>query len=150
MMARPTTYLCGSGIHWNNRGRGWERTEQAVEFVLKLAEAPISQITIENPIGILSTRWRKPDQIIQPYEFGDDASKKTCLWLKGLPLLMPTQRVAGRIVNGRERWANQTDSGQNKLPPSVRRAAMRSETYPGIAAGMAAQWFQTSTQQPKG
>lgn len=147
MIAFPEcTYLCGSGIHWNNRGRGWEHTEQAVEFVLKLAEAPIRQIAIENPIGILSTRWRKPDQIIQPYEFGDDASKKTCLWLKGLPLLVPTQRIAGRIVNGRERWANQTDSGQNRLAPSVRRAAMRAETYPGIARAFASQWFSSPTQ----
>lgn len=147
MIAFPEcTYLCGSGIHWNNRRRGWERTEQAIGFVLKLADAPIGQIAIENPIGILSTRWRKPDQIIQPYEFGDDASKKTCLWLKGLPLLVPTRRVAGRIVNGRERWSNQTDSGQNKLPPSVRRAAMRSETYPGIARAFASQWFSGPTQ----
>jgi hypothetical protein len=95
---------------------------------------------IENPIGTMSRRYREPDQIIQPYQFGEDASKATCLWLHGLPVLLPTRRIPGRIVDGREWWSNQTDSGQNKLPPSKHRAADRSRTYPGIADAMAEQW----------
>lgn len=111
----------------------------------------IPRVAIENPVGCISTRIRRPDQIIQPYEFGDDASKKTCLWLKGLPKLVPTARVPGRIVewprgSGRmvERWSNQTDSGQNNLSPSSNRWADRSDTYPGIAAAMAANWGSAS------
>jgi hypothetical protein len=139
----PCTYLASSGLHWNSRrpGRAAE-TDAAVEFVLRLWHAPIGKIAIENPIGCLSTRLRKPDQITQPHYFGDDASKSTCLWLKGLPPLMPTSIPTGRgrVVKGRERWANQTDSGQNKLAPSADRWKERSITYPGIAAAMAAQW----------
>lgn len=120
--------------------------DEALSFVLELASAPISRIAIENPVGVLSSRWRKPDQIIQPWQYGHDASKATCLWLKGLPLLRETNRVPGRIVgedkrgNTVMRWANQTDSGQNRLPPSEDRWKIRSETYAGIAAAMADQW----------
>lgn len=98
---------------------------------------------IENPApSFVSKAHRPPNQTIQPYQFGDDASKRTGLWLKGVPRLRPTQWVAGRSVNGRERWANQTDSGQNKLSPSETRWLDRSATYPGIAAAMGAQWGQ--------
>lgn len=135
----PCTYLCGSGLHWNNRGRGWERTEQAIEFVKVLMVQP-QPWYLENPVGILSSRIRKPDQIVQPFQFGEDASKKTCLWLNRLPLLTPTKMVPGRIVNGCRRWSNQTDSGQNKLGPSADRWKQRSKTYPGIAEAMAEQW----------
>jgi len=83
---------------------------------------------------------RKPDQIIQPHWFGDDASKATCLWLHGVPKLIPTDMVPPRIVKGKKRWANQTDSGQNKLGPSDDRWKERSRTYQGIADAMAAQW----------
>jgi hypothetical protein len=114
--------------------------EEAIRFVMALANAPIPRIAIENPVGVLSTRWREPDQFIQPYEYGDDASKKTCLWLKGLPLLQPTSLVDPRLVNGKPRWGNQTGSGQNKLPPSADRWKLRSATYAGIAAAMADQW----------
>jgi hypothetical protein len=134
----PCTYLASSGLHWNTRRP--ERaalTEEALAFVLELASFPVPRIAIENPIGALSTRWRKPDQIIQPWQFGHDASKATCLWLKGLPLLQPTDVLPG----GRTaRRANQTASGQNKLAPSPDRWKQRSLTYPGIAAAMAAQW----------
>lgn len=141
LIAHPECkYLCGSGIHWNNRGRGWEQTEKALQFALSLARAPIPRIAIENPVGILSTRWRKPDQIIHPWMFGHDASKTTCLWLQNLPPLFPTRRIYGRLVNGRERFANQTDSGQNRLGPSPTRSAERAETYAGIAEAMAKQW----------
>lgn len=119
---------------------------EAFEFFMALWNAPIERICLENPIGSMSSMWRKPDQIIQPYEFGDDASKATCLWLKNLPPLVasPGDRVPGRMVlcNGKmvERWSNQTDSGQNRLTPSDERAGLRAVTYPGIAAAMAKQW----------
>jgi hypothetical protein len=132
------TYLCGSGLHWNKRRP--ERailTERAAEFFMKLVNAPIEKIAIENPIGCMSTRYRKPDQIIHPWQFGEDASKATCLWLKGLPLLVPTNILpSGRLA----RRANQTPSGQNKLGPSPERAMMRARTYLGIATAMAEQW----------
>ncbi len=115
--------------------------EKAVKHVKTLWNSKIDKILIENPIGKLSTLWMKPTQIIQPYWFGDDASKATCLWLKGLPNLIPTQYIEPRIVNGKMRWGNQTDSGQNKLPPSENRQTMRSRTYPGIANAIATQMF---------
>ena len=137
----PCTYLCSSGLHWNKRTPGrQELTDEALEFVQKLLDAPIGKIALENPIGCISTKIRKPSQIIQPWQFGHDASKATCLWLKGLPLLTPTQLIEPRIVDGKKRWANQTDSGQNKLPPSEDRWKIRSETYRGIAEAMASQW----------
>ncbi len=137
----PCTYLSVSGMHWTTRGlRDPQLTEDALEFVRQLMAAPIPRIAIENPVSVISSRIRKPDQIITPYQFGHDASKKTCLWLKGLPFLRPTQFVEPRMVNGKPRWGNQTDSGQNKLPPSVDRWKIRSETYTGIADAMAAQW----------
>lgn len=145
----PCTYVCGSGIHWNNRGRGWEKTDQALGFVLWCMSHHVPWY-LENPVGIISTMIRKPDQTIQPYDFGDDASKKTCLWLNKLPPLWtdPTKRVPGRLVmvNGIavERWSNQTDSGQNKLAPSDTRWKERSKSYPSIAAAMAAQWSFTA------
>jgi hypothetical protein len=108
--------------------------------VRKFLIADIEHIALENPIGCISSQIRKPDQIIQPWMFGHDASKATCLWLKNLPLLRRTQYVGPRIVNNKERWANQTDSGQNRLPPSADRAKIRSITYQGIADAMAAQW----------
>jgi hypothetical protein len=136
---------------------------EALEFVLALWNAPADRICIENPVGMLSTLWRKPDQIIQPYQFGDNASKATCLWLKNLPQLRPTSFFPPRWVccgleipesvgkygcpncNGEDgpalpRWGNQTNSGQNNLSPSDDRAAERAVTYPGIARAMADQW----------
>jgi hypothetical protein len=137
----PCTYLCSSGLHWNTRRPDRAQlTEDALEFVRMLMDAPIPRIAIENPTGCISTRIRKPDQAIHPYQYGHDASKKTCLWLKNLPLLRPTQYVEPRMVNGKPRWANQTDSGQNKLTPSPDRWKIRSETYKGIARAMANQW----------
>jgi len=137
----PCTYLCVSGLHWNKRRpERAAQTEAAAEFFLRLWDAPVGRLAIENPVGIMSRRLRPPDQIIQPHQFGHDASKKTCLWLRALPRLVPTEYVAPRFVNGRPRWANQTDSGQNRLPPSEDRWALRSLTYPGIARAMAEQW----------
>lgn len=118
--------------------------EAAIADVRRLLSAPIPRIAVENPVGVLSSRVRRPDQVIQPYQFGDDASKGTCLWLVNLPLLVSTRRVAGRMVEHRgrlvERWANQTDSGQNRLPPTSDRWKLRSATYPGIADAIADQW----------
>ena len=137
----PCTYLSVSGMHWTARGlRDPQLTEDALAFVRLLMDAPIPRIAIENPDSVISSRIRKPDQIINPYEFGHDASKKTCLWLKNLTPLTPTRIIEPRIVNGRKRWGNQTDSGQNKLSPSDDRWKIRSETYEGIAKAMAAQW----------
>jgi hypothetical protein len=141
----PCTYLSVSGMHWTTRGlRDPQLTEDALDFVRALMAAPIERIAIENPVSVISSRVRKPDQIINPYEFGHDASKKTCLWLQNLPALQPTQMIEPRIVNGRKRWGNQTASGQNKLAPSADRWKIRSETYAGIAAAMADQWGRVS------
>jgi len=135
------TYLCSSGLHWNKRIPEREyKTEAALQHVRLLLNANIEKISLENPIGCISTQIRKPDQIIQPYNFGEDASKRTCLWLKNLPLLIPTKYIKPRIINGKKRWGNQTDSGQNKLGPSKDRAYIRSITYQGIADAMAEQW----------
>lgn len=137
----PCTYLSVSGMHWTARGlRDPALTENALDFVRLLMQSPIEKIAIENPVSVISTRIRKPDQIIQPYQFGHDASKKTCLWLKNLAPLTPTKFIPPRIVNGKARWSNQTDSGQNRLPPSTDRWKKRSETYVGIAAAMANAW----------
>jgi hypothetical protein len=137
----PCTYLSVSGMHWTARGlRDPQLTEDALDFVMRLMAAPIPRIAVENPISVISSRIRKPDQIINPWQFGHDASKRTCLWLKNLPLLTPTDIVEPRIVNNKKRWANQTDSGQNRLPPSEDRWKIRSETYTGIAQAMADQW----------
>ena len=134
----PCTYLSVSGMHWTTRGlRDPQLTEDALAFVQRLMNAPIERIAVENPISIISSRICKPDQIIQPWWFGHDASKKTCLWLKNLPLLTPTDMLPG---DAKTRRGNQTASGQNKLPPSKDRWKIRSETYQGIADAMAAQW----------
>jgi site-specific DNA-cytosine methylase len=134
----PCTHLAVSGSRWF-KDKLYEQLA-ALQFVRRLMEAPIARICIENPVGVISTNIRKPDQYIQPWQFGHDASKKTGLWLKNLPPLEPTELVEPRIVDGRKRWANQTDSGQNRLGPSPTRAEERSRTYTGIAQAMAEQW----------
>ena len=133
----PCTYLTVAGNrYYANRP---DLYEPAAEFATMFFDYA-DKVCVENPIGRLSRLFRKPDQIIQPYEFGEDASKATCLWLKGLPKLVPTQRIQGRMVNGKERWSTQTDSGQNRLPPSPDRPSLRSVTYKGIAEAMANTW----------
>jgi len=131
----PCTYLSVSGLHWNKK---WPEREQktieALSFVQRLLDAPIPRIALENPVSCISSKIRKPDQIIQPWMFGEDASKKTCLWLKSLPKLEPTNIIK------KARYANQTPSGQNKLGPSPDRWKLRSKTYQGIANAMAMQW----------
>ena len=143
LIAHPDCqYLASSGLHWNTRVPGrQQKTDEAIEFVRYLLDVPIARIAVENPIGCLSSMIRKPDQIIQPYQFGEDASKATCLWLKGLPPLVGTCWIPPHISSsGKKVWANQTASGQNKLPPSDHRKADRARTYPGISNAMAAQW----------
>ena len=137
----PCTYLSVSGMHWTTRGlRDPKLTEDALDFVRLLMAAPIRRIALENPVSVISSRIKRPDQVVQPYQFGHDASKKTCLWLKNLPLLRPTGFVEPRVVNGKQRWGNQTDSGQNVLGPSDDRWKERSKTYEGISRAMAEQW----------
>lgn len=144
----PCTYLCSSGLHWNNRVAGRaQKTEEAIEFVKKLLNLPIDKIALENPVGRIGTAIRKADQIIHPYMFGDDASKQTALWLKNLPLLKPTHMIEGRrVINPRTgkiayRWANQCDNyGHDKTSPSPDRWKTRSKTFQGIAQAFANQW----------
>lgn len=134
----PCTYLCSSGMHWTVRGlRDPQLTEDALDFVRCLLGADCKHIALENPVGAISTRIRKPDCIIHPWQFGHDAGKTTCLWLKNLPVLQPTC-ILQLPKSGR--WSNQTPSGQNKLGPSKDRWKLRSATYPGIAKAMAIQW----------
>ena len=151
MICFPTcTYLTVSGLHWNKKQpERAAKTEDALNFVKKLMDAPIEFIALENPVGCISSRIRKPNQTINPYQFGDDASKRTCLWLKGLPNLVPTTYVEPRIVDGKKRWGNQMDNGQNICYDETgkivgwndpRIKGLRSKTYKGIAKAMAEQW----------
>jgi hypothetical protein len=145
----PCTHLAVSGAKWFAAKRADGRQQAGVDFFMALARAPIPRIAIENPVGIMSSVWRKPDQIVQPWHFGDDASKATCLWLKNLPplLSMSGSRLAG---DRSTRRANQTPSGQNKLGPSPDRWKLRSATFPGIAAAMALQWDDDVEIMPEG
>jgi len=114
--------------------------DEAIENFKRLDALPYPH-AIENPApSFVSNAHRPPDQTVQPFQFGSDASKRTGLWIKGLPKLRPTKWIAGRMVNGRERWSNQTDSGQNKLSPGADRWLERSATFPGIADAMGKQW----------
>jgi len=130
----PCTDLATSGAKWFAEKRADGRQQKALQFVQDLMDAPIEKIALENPVSIISSHIRKPDQYIQPWQFGHDAQKKTGLWLKNLPLLRETN------VIHKERYANQTPSGQNKLAPSPDRWKDRSRTYQGIADAMASQW----------
>ena len=125
----PCTYLCSSGMHWTVRGlRDPKLTEDALDFVRCLLGAPCKHIALENPVSVISSKIRKPDQVIQPWQHGHGETKATCFWLKNLPRLTPSN-----IVEGREQriW---------KLPPSADRWKERSRTFSGIAEAMANQW----------
>jgi site-specific DNA-cytosine methylase len=124
----PCTHLASSGARWFAEKRADGRQQQSIDFFMELVNAPIPNIALENPIGIMSSEYRKPNQIIQPWEFGHGETKATCLWLKNLCDLEPTD-----IVEGREQriW---------RMGPSPDRAKKRSETYQGIANAMALQW----------
>jgi len=153
----PCTDLCSSGARWFAEKRKDGRQQESINFFMRLVLAPIEKIAVENPVGIMSTIYRKPDQIIQPWQFGHPESKATCLWLKNLPALIPTKicepvwhenltskgKRTGKNHNRPQiRWENQTATGQNKLPPSADRWKLRSITYQGIAEAMAAQWSE--------
>ena len=144
----PCTFLTVTGNRWFNLEKYGEKAiqrhkdrEWAIEFFKMIAQADCAKIAIENPVGIMSTAWRKPDQIIQPYEFGDPFEKKTCLWLKGLPKLTPTNIV--KPPKRKEFASGKTMPGWYadcwKLPKEER-AKMRSKTFLGIAKAMAEQW----------
>jgi site-specific DNA-cytosine methylase len=124
----PCTDLSVSGARYFAQKIADGRQQRSIDFFMLFANCKCQRVAIENPIGIMSSRWRKPDQIIQPWQFGHGETKATCLWLKGLPLLKPTG-----IVSGREQrvW---------KMGPSPERAKLRSKTYSGIADAMAKQW----------
>ena len=124
----PCTHLAVSGARWFKEKRADGRQQDALKFVRMLMDAPIDRIAIENPVSIISSQIRKPDQTVQPWQFGHGETKRTCLWLKDLPKLKPTD-----IVDGREQriW---------KMPPSADRWKERSKTFQGIANAMANQW----------
>ena len=124
----PCTHLSVSGAKHFAAKKASGVQQQALDFVRRLLAAPIPKIALENPISIISSQIRKPDQIVQPWQFGHGETKATCLWLKGLPKLIPTN-----IVEGRE-------ARVHRLPPSPDRWKLRSTTYAGIAAAMADQW----------
>ena len=147
----PCTHLCSAGQHWFARGRKDPALrEEALKFFMRFVTAPCPKIAVENSVGIVSTRYRKYDQMIQPYEFGDPYTKRTCLWLKGLPKLQPTE-ILDEPEGG---WKNKFISADGKYHGFVnydengkvlawndpRTARARSKTFPGIARAMAEQW----------
>ena len=135
----PCTDLAVSGARYFEQKRKTGQQQKSINFFMLLALANCPHICIENPIGIMSTIWRKPDQIIQPWQFGHPESKATCLWLTNIPKLVPTN-ILEKPESGR--WSNQTPSGQNKLGPSDDRWLIRSRTYIGIAEAMSSQWSE--------
>lgn len=130
----PCTHLAVSGSRWFK----YKQVEQAqaLDFVRWIMALPVPRLALENPVSIISSQIRKPDQIVQPWMFGHPEAKATCLWLKNLPKLEPT-RI---LTKPGKYWDNQTPSGQNKLGPSPDRWKLRSKTYAGIAEAMAQQW----------
>ena len=146
----PCTYLTVTGNRWFNIDRYGEKAiqrhkdrKEAIDFFMAFANADCERIAIENPVGIMSSEWRKPNQIINPWQFGDAFEKKTCLWLKGLPELTPTNIVE---IPPRKKF-----DGGKSMPawyaeawhlPKEERAKLRSKTFPGIAKAMAEQWAE--------
>jgi len=124
----PCTDLCVSGARWFKEKIADGRQQNSIDFFMMFTNLDCPKICIENPVGIMSNIYRKPDQIIQPWMFGHGETKSTCLWLKGLPLLKPTNIVSGR------------DANIHKMAPGPERSKLRSKTFPGIAKSMADQW----------
>lgn len=124
----PCTHLASSGARWFKEKRADGRQQAGIEFFMAIVNARCMRVAIENPVGIMSTRYRKPDQVIQPWQYGHGETKATCPWLRWLPPLCPTN-----VVEGRQQriW---------KMPQSAERAALRSKTYTGVAQAMAEQW----------
>lgn len=134
----PCTHLCVSGARWFEQKRKDGRQQEGIDFFMKFTDLNCDKVVIENPVGIMSSVWRKPDQIIQPYEYGHPYTKKTCLWLKGLPLLKPTD-ILTKPETG---WVNQsfTKDGRYGGFKAFNGSTERSKTFPGIARAMAEQW----------
>lgn len=124
----PCTDLASSGARWFPEKRADGRQQRSIDFFMRFVNAPCEKIAIENPIGIMSSHYRKPDQIVQPWQYGHGETKATCLWLKGLPPLRPTNIVSGRQPR------------IHHMPPSPDRAKLRARTFPNIARAMAEQW----------
>lgn len=137
----PCTHLAVSGAVWFKQKKADGRQQQGIDFFMRFCTTSIPKVAVENPVGIMSTIYRKPDQIIQPYWFGEEAQKGTCLWLFGLPKLTPTN-----IVGKGEMWVNKNNGKKRgakwtmSLPPSPDRWKIRSRTFQGIANAMAEQW----------
>ena len=144
----PCTNLAVSGARYFEQKRKDGRQQRSIDFFLKFAKADCKKIAIENPVGIMSTVYKKPDQIIQPYFFGHPVSKKTCLWLKGLPLLKPTKIIEPEKIHSKGKtggysgnsWYVRDENGKILSWNDPRTAKIRSKTYPGIAEAMADQW----------
>lgn len=142
----PCTHLCVTGSRWFTEGKKpIELQYQARDFFLKIATADCPKIAIENPVGRMSTYWRKPDQIINPWQFGDTTNKKTCLWLKGLPLLIPTKIIPPEQRTN-EIWLSKF-GGKSVSWSSEECKRLRSKTFPGIARAMAEQWAGDTTER---
>ena len=144
----PCTYLSRAGARWWKKPGRTELADRAADFVFMLRDAPVSRIAIENPIGQLNARWRRPDQTIQPWQFGHPYTKATCLWLKNLPPLAPTSVCSERVAflpsnTGKGRRAGQ--KSQRGIVPGGRDA---SRTFPGIADAMAEQWGSLPLIEP--
>lgn len=163
----PCTFIAGSGVQWlshpDDRALPFEKRrphpkypnrrndmEKGVEFFMMFANADCERVAIENPIGLMSSRYRKPNQIIQPYMFGDEATKSTCLWLKALPALMPTNIVSKgdrvRFKSGKSHPKWYADALRNTKSKEERQR-IRSKTFPGIAKAMATQWSEYILKQ---
>ena len=137
----PCTHIAVSGARWFEQKRKDGRQQECIDFFMLFANAKCERIAIENPVGIMSTIWRKPDQIIQPFQFGHHISKRTCLWHKGLPNLIPTEIVdrGEQVTFASGKSMPKWYSDAFKLPPKER-AKVRSKTFKGIADAMATQW----------
>jgi hypothetical protein len=143
----PCTHLAVSGAAWFEQKRKDGRQQQGIDFFMLFANCDCPKVAIENPVGIMSKLWRKPEQIIQPWHFGDEAQKKICLWLKGLPLLQPTKIVdKGKFIENKrkdgtvEKRAAWFKQGEAWTLTPKERSRIRSKTFPGIAKAMAEQW----------
>ena len=144
----PCTHLAVSGAAWFAQKQKDGRQQKAIVFFMQMALAYCDKIAVENPVCIMSTAWRKPDQIIQPYQFGHPVSKATCLWLKGLPPLKPTKLVMPEIIHSKGKsggysgasWYVRDENGKILSWDDPRTARERSKTYMGIAQAMADQW----------
>ncbi len=139
----PCTHLASSGARWFKEKEKDGRQQKGIDFFMELINAPIDRIAVENPVGIMSSKYRKPNQIIQPYEFGDPYEKRTCLWLKNLPELKPT-KVVEPTPRVKFKSGKTMPSWYSNAPSRTReeRSKARSKTFPGIARAMAEQFSE--------